>query len=138
MRKDAAKPEPAQLSAYPIHTPIQTRWMDNDVYGHVNNVTYYSYFDTAVNGYLIAQGALDIENSPVIGLVVETSCRYRAPITFPDAVTAGIRVGGWGHPRFVMKSACFAKASKTPPRRAISSMFMWTAPPAAPCRCQMR
>ncbi len=96
MRKDAAKPEPAQLSAYPFHAPIQTRWMDNDVYGHVNNVTYYSYFDTAVNGYLIAQGALDIENSPVIGLVVETSCRYRAPITFPDAVTAGIRVGRLG------------------------------------------
>jgi acyl-CoA thioester hydrolase len=70
--------------------------MDNDIYGHVNNVTYYSYFDTAVNAYLIAKGALDIERSPVIGLVVETSCRYRTPITFPEAVTAGIRVARLG------------------------------------------
>jgi len=70
--------------------------MDNDVYGHVNNVTYYSYFDTAVNCYLIEASALDIEKSPVIGLVVETSCRYRTPITFPDAVTAGIRVARLG------------------------------------------
>lgn len=70
--------------------------MDNDVYGHVNNVTYYSYFDTAVNGHLIEKGALDIEKSEVIGLVVETSCRYRGPLTFPDAVTAGIRVARLG------------------------------------------
>ena len=87
---------PARLSEYPFHAPIQTRWMDNDIYGHVNNVTYYSYFDTAVNAYLIAKGALDIERSPVIGLVVETSCRYRTPITFPEAVTAGIRVARLG------------------------------------------
>ena len=70
--------------------------MDNDAYGHVNNVTYYSYFDTAVNGYLIAKGALDIEKSPVIGLVVETSCRYRAPVTFPEPLTAGLRVAKLG------------------------------------------
>src|SRR5271163_2780613 len=89
---NVTKPAPARLNDYPVHVPIQTRWMDNDVYGHVNNVTYYSYFDTAVNGYLIEKGALDIENSPVIGLVVETSCRYRSPVTFPDALTAGIRV----------------------------------------------
>ncbi|MGA7328984.1 MAG: thioesterase family protein [Rhodomicrobium sp.] len=83
-------------SSYPVHRPIQTRWMDNDVYGHVNNVTYYSYFDTAVNGYLIEKGALDIEKSPVIGLVVETACRYSAPVTFPDTLTAGIRVARLG------------------------------------------
>jgi acyl-CoA thioester hydrolase len=93
---DATKPAPAQVSDYPFHMPIQTRWMDNDVYGHVNNVTYYSYFDTAVNGYLIGKGALDIEKSPVIGLVVETSCRYRAPLTFPESITAGIRVARLG------------------------------------------
>lgn len=81
---------------YRLHVPIQTRWMDNDVYGHVNNVTYYSYFDTAVNGYLIEKGALDIEKGAVIGLVVETSCRYRAPISFPEAITAGVRVGCLG------------------------------------------
>jgi acyl-CoA thioester hydrolase len=75
---------------------ITTRWMDNDVYGHVNNVVYYSYFDTVVNQYLIEQGALDIEASPVIGLVVETQCRYFAPISFPDRVEAGLRVAHLG------------------------------------------
>jgi len=71
---------------------ISTRWMDNDVYGHVNNVNYYSYFDTAVNKHLIDEGALDILQSPVIGLVVETQCNYFAPIAFPDIIDAGIRV----------------------------------------------
>src|SRR5262249_49139641 len=69
-----------------------TRWMDNDVYGHVNNVVYYSFFDTVVNGYLVAAGALDIAKSDVIGLVVETRCSYFKPVAFPDRVTAGLRV----------------------------------------------
>ena len=64
---------------------IPTRWMDNDVYGHVNNVVYYSYFDTVVNQYLIEQGALDIERSEVVGLVVETMCRYFSPIPRTDS-----------------------------------------------------
>jgi acyl-CoA thioester hydrolase len=76
---------------------IPTRWMDNDVYGHVNNVVYYSYFDTVVNQYLIEQGVLDIERSTVIGLVVETKCEYFAPITFPDTVHAGLRVAKLGN-----------------------------------------
>ncbi len=91
-----AKKTAALRSDFPLLLPMQTRWMDNDVYGHVNNVTYYSYFDTAVNGYLIEKGALEIEKSPVIGLVVETSCRYRSPLTFPDAIVAGVRVARLG------------------------------------------
>ncbi len=75
---------------------VPTRWIDNDVYGHVNNVVYYSYFDTVVNGYLISTGVLDIGKSRVIGLVVETQCRYFKPITFPDAVHAGLRVARLG------------------------------------------
>jgi len=71
--------------------------MDNDVYGHVNNVVYYSYFDTVVNQYLVEQGVLDIEASPVIGLVVETGCRYFAPIAFPDLIHAGLRVARLGN-----------------------------------------
>jgi acyl-CoA thioester hydrolase len=71
---------------------IPTRWMDNDVYGHVNNVTYYSYFDTAVNEHLISAGGLDIRNAPVVGFVVETSCRFHRPLSFPDTVDAGLRV----------------------------------------------
>jgi acyl-CoA thioester hydrolase len=72
--------------------PITTRWMDNDAYGHVNNVVYYSWFDTVVNQFLIANGALDVERSGVIGLVVETQCNYFAPVAFPDSVCAGLRV----------------------------------------------
>jgi acyl-CoA thioester hydrolase len=75
---------------------IDTRWMDNDAYGHVNNVVYYSFFDTAVNRWLIERGLLDVAASPAIGLVVETQCRYFAPITFPDRVTAGLRVARLG------------------------------------------
>jgi acyl-CoA thioester hydrolase len=75
---------------------IDTRWMDNDAYGHVNNVVYYSFFDTAVNRWLIEHGVLDIATSSAIGLVVETQCRYCAPITFPDRVTAGLRVAHLG------------------------------------------
>jgi acyl-CoA thioester hydrolase len=70
--------------------------MDNDVYGHINNVVYYSFFDTVVNQYLVAAGGLDIEKSPVIGLVVETLCRYFKPLAFPDTLDAGLRVGRLG------------------------------------------
>ena len=87
-------PEPR--SAYAAWRPITTRWMDNDVYGHVNNVVYYSYFDTVVNQYLLEAGVLDIEHGAVIGLVVETRCNYFSPITFPDAVHAGLRVARLG------------------------------------------
>jgi acyl-CoA thioester hydrolase len=83
-------------SAYPYFRPIATRWGDNDVYGHVNNVVYYSWFDTAVNAYLIEAGALDIHAGVVIGLVVETGCRYARPLAFPQAVEAGIRVARLG------------------------------------------
>ncbi len=77
-------------------TTIDTRWMDNDAYGHVNNVVYYSFFDTVVNRWLIERGVLNIATSPAIGLVIETQCRYFAPITFPDRVTAGLRVAHLG------------------------------------------
>ena len=70
--------------------------MDNDAYGHINNVVYYSYFDTVVNQYLIEKGALEIESSPMVGLVVETACQYFSPIAFPDTVHAGLRVGKLG------------------------------------------
>jgi len=91
-----SKPAPHRREAYRHFQTIPTRWIDNDVYGHVNNVVYYSYFDTVVNQYLIEQGALDIETSSLVGLVVETGCQYFAPITFPDIVTAGLRVARIG------------------------------------------
>jgi len=90
------RPQPEARDAYRRFMRLATRWMDNDVYGHVNNVVYYSLFDTAVNGYLIEAGALDIHRGEVIGLVVETHCNYFAPIEFPKAIDAGIRVGRIG------------------------------------------
>ena len=83
-------------AAYPHFLPITTRWMDNDVYGHVNNVVYYRYFDTVVNEYLIRAGALDIEHGETIGLVVETQCSYFEPLAFPERVDAGLRVARLG------------------------------------------
>jgi acyl-CoA thioester hydrolase len=79
-----------------LFRPIATRWMDNDVYGHVNNVVYYSYFDTAVNGFLVEAGLLDIVKSPVVGYVVETGCTFFTPIAFPDALEAGLAVTALG------------------------------------------
>jgi len=84
-------------SAYPHFQTIPTRWMDNDVYGYVNNVQYYSYFDTVVNQWLIERGLLDYLHSEVIGLVIETSCSYFKSIAFPDAVQAGLRVAHLGN-----------------------------------------
>ncbi|NJD90765.1 MAG: acyl-CoA thioesterase [Geobacter sp.] len=91
MRVDADK-----RSDYRHFHTITTRWMDNDIYGHVYYVIYYSWFDTAVNQFLIANDALDIVNSPVIGLVIETQCSYFAPLAFPDVVTIGVRVARLG------------------------------------------
>ena len=82
--------------AYRHFTAIQTRWMDNDVYGHVNNVVYYSYFDTAVNKWLIDKGLLDPAASPIVGLVAATACHYFRPISFPNVVDAGLRVAHIG------------------------------------------
>ena len=91
-----AKPQPDARSAYKAFRSISTRWMDNDAYGHVNNVVYYSWFDTAVNAWLIEQGVLDVQHGQTIGLVVETQCTYFAPLSFPQTVEAGIRVARIG------------------------------------------
>ena len=90
------RPVTLSRADYVHFLPITTRWMDNDVYGHVNNVVYYSYFDTIVNEYLIRAGALDIEHGTTIGLVVETQCNYFAPLAFPERIEAGLRVARLG------------------------------------------
>ena len=94
-----SRPQALPRDAYAHFSRITTRWMDNDIYGHVNNVTYYSYFDTAVNRYLIEAGVLDIHAGEVIGLVIETHCNYFAPLAFPRNVDAGIRVAHIGKSR---------------------------------------
>ncbi len=77
--------------------PITTRWMDNDLYGHVNNVTYYSYFDTVVNTYLIEHGGLDIHDGSIVGFVVNSNCTYRRGVAFPDRIEAGLKVDRLGN-----------------------------------------
>ncbi|HEX8954897.1 MAG TPA: thioesterase family protein [Burkholderiaceae bacterium] len=91
------KQQPKSRADYRHFCTISTRWMDNDAYGHVNNVVYYSWFDTVVNQFLVENDALDIEHSPVIGLVIETQCTYFASIAFPDRVTAGVCVSKLGN-----------------------------------------
>ncbi len=96
MNEPATRPRARPRSDYRVFRSIGTRWADNDLYGHVNNVVYYSWFDTAVNGWLIEQGALDIHTGAVIGLVIETQCNYFAPLAFPQTVQAGLRVAHLG------------------------------------------
>jgi len=91
-----SRPPPPRRDAYAWHVPIATRWMDNDVYGHVNNVVYYAFFDTVINRYLIEKGGLDIHAGGVIGLAVETSCTFSGSVRFPDPVIAGLRVAHLG------------------------------------------
>ena len=82
---------------YPHRLAIQTRWKDNDVYGHVNNVEYYSFFDTVINAWLINEGGLDIERGEIIGLCVESHCEFKAALTFPETIEVGLRVGKLGN-----------------------------------------
>ena len=101
-------------SAYRHFLPLQTRWADNDVYGHVNNVAYYGYFDTIVNEYLIRAGALDIHGGAVIGLVVETGCKYYAPLAFPEALVGGLRVAKIGNSSVRYELAIFRAGEEKP------------------------
>jgi len=109
----AARPVPEPRSAYQAFRSITTRWADNDVYGHVNNVIYYSWFDTAVNAYLIEQGALDVQQGEVIGLVIETQCNYFAPLAFPQTIEAGIRVARLGSSSVRYEVGLFAQGAST-------------------------
>ncbi len=105
-----SKPLPHSLSDYPHKLTIPTRWNDNDVYGHVNNAVYYFYFDTVVNRYLIDKGLLDLGKSENVGLVVDTGCAYFAPISFPDNVVAGLRIGKLGTSSVRYEIALFRNA----------------------------
>ncbi|RZL39015.1 MAG: acyl-CoA thioesterase [Rubrivivax sp.] len=91
-----SRPQPDARGDYARFVPLTTRWMDNDVYGHLNNVVYYSLFDTAVNSLLIENGALDIHGGEVIGLVVETHCNFFESLAFPQRIDAGVRVAHQG------------------------------------------
>ncbi len=94
-------------SAFAHFHKIDSRWNDNDIFGHVNNVVYYSYFDTAVNAFLISQGVLDLQHSKIVGLVVETQCRYFSSIAFPDTIHVGLRLSHLGTSSIRYEAAVF-------------------------------
>jgi acyl-CoA thioester hydrolase len=99
---------------YPHQLPIPTRWNDNDVYGHVNNVEYYAFFDTVINDWLIREGGLDIHAGAVIGLCAESHCTYHAALSFPETVTAGLRVGHLGRTSVRYEIGLFAEGADAP------------------------
>lgn len=107
MADGKARPGPPARSDFVHLRPIQTRWMDNDVYGHVNNVVYYSFFDTLVNAFTVEAGVLDPAASPAIALVVETGCRYHRAIGFPETVEGGLRVDRLGRTSVTYALAIF-------------------------------
>jgi acyl-CoA thioester hydrolase len=99
---------------FPHFLEIVTRWADNDVYGHVNNATYYSYFDTLVNRMLVERNLLDPAKSNAIGVVVETACRFFAPLSFPEIIDAGLRIAGIGNSSVQYEIALFRRGEKEP------------------------
>lgn len=107
------RPQPDSRAAYPRFVPLTTRWMDNDAYGHLNNVVYYSLFDTAVNSLLIEAGALDIHGGEVIGLVVETHCNFFESLAFPQRIEAGVRVAQQGRSSVRYEIGLFAEGATT-------------------------
>ena len=104
------KKEPTR-SDYKVFYPVTTRWMDNDLYGHMNNVVYYSYFDTVVNLYLIEKGGLNIHTAPIVGYVVNSGCNYLSPVGYPDKLEAGLRVDRIGNTSVHYGIAIFKEAS---------------------------
>ncbi len=113
---------------FTVFYPVYTRWMDNDVYGHVNNVTYYSYFDSTINRYLIEHGGLDIHSSKIVGYVVSSSCQFRRPVAYPDSISVGLRVSKLGNSStriaqylFLNKFATVLKKS-CPPRLVLQKL----------------
>ena len=108
------RPQPEHRTAYRAFQPISTRWSDNDLYGHVNNVVYYSWFDTAVNGLLIERSVLDLLHGGVMGYVVETGCNYFSPLAFPQIVVVGIRVASIGFSSVRYELAVFPADASLP------------------------
>jgi acyl-CoA thioester hydrolase len=96
-----------ERSNFSVFYPITTRWMDNDIYGHVNNVTYYSYFDSVINRYLIDEGGLDIHHAPAVGFMVSSSCQFKKPVAYPEALDAGLRVSRIGSKSVTYQVAIF-------------------------------
>ncbi len=114
MTSSVSRPAAPKRADFAVFRPMATRWMDNDVYGHVNNVVYYSYFDTAVNGWLIDATGTDIRRLPQIGLVVETSCQFLQSLSFPEPLDVGIALERLGNSSIVYRIGIFKAAATQP------------------------
>lgn len=110
-RGNDTRARPLPRTAFALFRPMPTRWMDNDVYGHVNNVVYYSYFDTAVNAFLVENRLLDITGSDVVGLVAETGCSYFESVAFPDALETGLAVTRLGRSSVTYRIGVFREGA---------------------------
>lgn len=111
---EAVQPAPTQRDEFRVLRTITTRWIDNDHYGHVNNAVYYSYFDTAVNGFLIEASGCDVRDLPAIGIVAETSCRFLRELSFPDTVQAGLALEKLGDSSVVYRIGLFRNDETDP------------------------
>lgn len=109
----AAREQPSKRDSYFFFVDIASRWADNDLYGHVNNATYYTYIDTVVNRYLIEHGGFDIHNAPVIGITPETSCRFYRSFAYPEIIEAGLRVGRLGNSSVTYEVGLFGTGDTT-------------------------
>ncbi len=118
------KAPPGQRDDYRWFLPLATRWRDNDVFGHVNNVVYYSYFDTLANQFLIDEGGFDFARGPAVGFVVESGCRYHAPIAHPSALTGGLRVAHLGRSSVRYEMAIFTTSAEAAAEGHFTHVFV--------------
>ncbi len=112
MSAQGSRPSPSRRGDYRHFLSIPTRWMDNDIYGHVNNVVYYAYFDTVINEYLIRKGGLDIHKGDIVGFAVETGCRFYSSFSFPEVIEAGLAVERIGRSSVTYRVGLFAEGSE--------------------------
>ncbi len=129
MRSTVPPADKPVRSDYPVYYPLTTRWSDNDIYGHVNNVVYYSYFDTVANRYLIEEGGMDISDGTIVGYVVNSGCQYLSPITYPEPIEAGLRVEKLGSSSVQYGIAIFREGE---PERAANKSVPIPTPCAPP------
>lgn len=108
-----AHPEPAQKDRYALFYDVPTRWADNDIYGHANNVVYYAWFDTVVNRFLIERGGMRPGHDPVVGYVVASSCDYFTPVSYPESLELGLRIERLGVKSVSWELGVFSAADNT-------------------------
>jgi acyl-CoA thioester hydrolase len=124
MQSPVSSSGPSRRAEFPYLRPIGTRWLDNDAYGHINNVAYYAYFDTAVNGFLMEATGIDIRKLPAIGVVAETGCRFLRSLSFPQSLLVGIAVERLGERSIIYRLGVFAVDDESQAEAAAIGRFV--------------